>query len=438
MLEIMLDLRMVPITVVVGALLSGGCDGGDRGEAQEFPQVHSDAPHDHDPQLDADEAETLADQNHALTFDLYHQLRDGEAADRGFSISAYSIHGAFGMLYAGTVEPARGEMASTLHFSLAGERQHVAHNWLDAQLAARNLPAENFEWGDLAAVELHTANGVWVLDDYAELIAREYLDTLAQHYGAGVFLGQFDVRPEQEREAINAWVSKHTAALIPELFPMGSIKQATTLVLVNALYLKAPWAKPFNAQATEPAPFHRLDGSMSEVEMMRQEALRSDYGEGPGWQAVALPLRGDALELLIIVPEDFADFEANVDAEALADVRASMAPTVVSVGLPKFRLEAQLELTDELQALGMVSPFVDDHSFDAILERLGIITTVVHQTVIEVDEKGVEAAAATGIVITKTVALIPKAEIVVDRPFMLAIRDAPTDTLLFFGRVLEP
>lgn len=449
MLEAMLDLRRLPITLTVlpalivsGALLTGGCDGGNGAvngpNKQELPQIHSETPHDQGPQIAEAEVEALADQNHALTLDLYHQLREGQAANRSFSISAYSIHSAFGMLYAGTVEPARSEMATTLHFSLAGERQHVAHNWLDAQLAARNLPAMNYEWGDLAAVELRTANGVWVLDDYADLIAHDYLDLLARHYDAGVFLAQFDTRPELERAAINEWVSERTAELIPELFPVGVIDTQTTLVLANALYLKAPWARPFSAQATEPAPFFRLDGSELEVEMMHDDALRADYGEGPGYQALALPLRGDELEMLIIVPDDFATFEAGLDAAGLASLRASMSSTVVSVSLPKFEVEAQLELTGELQALGMSSPFVDDRSFDAILERLGVITAVVHQTVIEVDEKGTEAAAATGIVITKTGALLPDAAIEVDRPFMLAIRDAPTDTLLFFGRVLEP
>lgn len=436
----MLDLRMVPIALLVGALLTGGCDGGDepQREDQQLPQVHSDAPHDRAPQLDQPEAALLAKQNHALTVDLYHQLREGDAADRNFSISAYSIHSAFGMLYGGTVEPARSEMATSLHFSLPGERQHVAHNWLDAQLAERNLPADRQAWGDQAAVELRTANGVWVLDEYAELISREYLDLLATHYDAGVFLADFARKPEAERKAINAWVSKRTAELIPELFAEGVIDQQTTLVLVNALYLKAPWAKPFSLQATKPAPFHRLDGSTVDVAMMREEELRASHGQGPGWQAVALPLRGQALELLVILPDDFASFEAELDVDTLASVRASMTTRIMSVSLPKFEIEAELELTDELMALGLVSPFTDERSFDAILERLGIITAVVHQTVLKVDEKGTEAAAATGIVITKTGALIPEIDIVIDRPFLLAIRDAPTDTLLFFGRVLAP
>lgn len=437
MISTMIDARLYPVMLTFGALLGGACDEDRRDVPLEFPQVSSETPHDQNPEIDATEAEILAAQNHALTFELYHRLREGEGHDRGFSISAYSLQSAFGMLYPGAVDLARAEMAATLHFSLAGDRQYVAHNWLDAQLAQRNLPAEG-EGREQAAVELHTANGVWVLEDLADRISRDYLDILALHYDAGVWLAQFDTRPEAEREAINAWVAARTADLIPELFPLGSIDDMVSLVLVNALYLKAPWAEPFAEQATEPAPFVRLDGSPIEVQMMHAPDLAASYGEGPGYQAVALPLRGGALELLVILPDDFAGFEAGLDAASFASLRAGMAPAIVRMSLPRFELDARFELTDELRALGMIHAFVDDHSFDAIVEELGVITTVVQQTVIKVDEHGTEAAAATGIAISVTSAPVPQATVVVDRPFMLAIRDAPTDTLLFFGRVLEP
>ncbi|MFO7567878.1 MAG: serpin family protein [Enhygromyxa sp.] len=434
----MFDHRFIWVLLANGALLVGACDR-DRGAAPpELPQLKSDSPHQEDPQIEPAEAETLARQNQALTFALYHQLREGEAADRGFAISAYSIQSAFGMLYPGTVEPARAEMAAVMNFSLPGERQYVAHNWLATQLAARNLPAEEERWGGRAAVELRSANGVWVLDDFADRVSREYLELLATHYDAGVYLGRFTTQPEVERAAINAWVAERTANLIPELFPSGSIDEDVALVLVNALYLKAPWVEPFPEQNTQPAPFFRLDGAQLEVAMMHAPDLAAEYGEGPGYQAVALPLRGQDLEVLVIVPEDFSSFEAGLDATSFTSLRAGMAPAIVDLGLPKFELEAQLELTDELKALGMIRPFVDDRSFDAIVEQLGIITTVVHQTVIEVDEQGTEAAAATGIAISVTSAPEADATLVVDRPFLLAIRDTPTDTLLFFGRVLEP
>jgi serpin B len=434
----MLDRRPILTCLALGALPFAGACSGDGPSGDGFEQVRSDKPHDQAPTITAAEAETLATDNHALTLDLYHQLRAGQAADRGFAISAYSISSAFGMLYAGTVEPARSEMATTLHFSLPDERQYVAHNWLDAQLEARNLPTVRNPNGiEHPAVELHSANGVWLLDGYRDRISLDYLDLLAIHYDAGIRLAQFDTQPEAERVAINAWVAKRTAELIPELFPAGPIDSSTTMVLVNAVYLKAPWVEPFSEMETAAAAFHLLDGSQIEVEMMRKVDVKAAYGEGPGYQAVALPMRGDALELLVIVPEDLVAFEANLDVAALASLRASMIPAFVDTRLPKFELESQFELTPELQALGMVAPFVDDRSFDAILEQLGVIGAVVHQTVIKVDEQGTEAAAATGAVILES-ATEASASIVVDRPFLLAIRDKPTEMLLFFGRVLEP
>ncbi len=424
------ELRVLPTLLGLAALVTyTGCDA-----AENLPEVRSDQPHQQHPQIDASEAETLAADNRELSFDLYHALREGEAANQGFAISGYSIRSAFGMLYGGTVDPARAQMTAALHFSLGDPREHVAANWLDAELSARKLPAND----NAAAVELRSANGVWLLADFAEQISSDYLDLLAIHYDAGVHLARFDTQPEVERAALNAWVAEHTVNLIPALFPVGSITKDTAMVLVNAVYLEAPWAHPFDADATKPAPFFRLDGSQTEVAMMHEFALSADYGEGPGYQAIALPLRGEALELLIIVPDDFQGFEAQLDAERFIALREAMQPAIVTTSLPKFELEAKLELTDELQGFGMLAPFFDDHSFDAIVERLGVITTVMHQAVIKVDELGVEAAAATGVVITLTSAPIPSAQIVVDRPFLLAIRDAPTGTLLFLGRVLDP
>lgn len=420
--------------LALGALLAfAGCDG-QADDPSEFAEIKSQAPHDEEPTLDQAEAEALIDSSYALTLELYHRVRASEAADRGFAISAFSIQSAFGMLYGGTVEPARSEMAETLHFSLPGERQHVAHNWLDARLAERNLPATQYA----EAVELRSANGIWVLESFADKIAADYLDLLAVHYDAGVYLGRFDVQPESERVALNAWVSDRTAGLIPALFPAGSIDEDTAMVLVNALYVTAPWAKPFDSGATAPHPFARLDGSEVEVEMMYDLELVADYAKGPDYQAIAIPLRGDALELLVIMPDDFASFEAQLDPARLRALRAGMSQTIVATGLPKFELAAELELTNELRELGMNAPFDDDHSFDAIVEKLGVISTVVHQTVIEVDEQGLEAAAATGIVISVTSAVNPEAKMIVSRPFVIAIRDVPTDTLLFFGRVLDP
>ncbi len=440
-----MNLRLRPILIApvlfAAACTSSDPDSDDGGQdSGDFNVARSDEPHDENPQVSAEEATALAEANHALALDLYHELRAGQAADKGFSISPYSIQTAFGMLYGGTVEPARTELADVVHFPLAGERQHVGNNWIDAQLVARNLPAltNDPEFGDQDPVIVDTANGVWVRADLEPEIAAPFLDILAIHYDAGLYLAEFRTQPDVERMAINGWVSERTNDLIPELLPAGVVTIDTTMVLVNAMYLKAPWAVPFDAMLSADAAFTRLDGSMVDVPMMHSGELEAGYAEGPGWQALAVPMRGDALELVMILPDDFAAFEAGLDASTLDGVFAGLTSSIVDATLPRFELAAQLELTNELKALGLNAPFDDSSSFDDILTNLGVITAVVHQTVIKVDEKGTEAAAATGILIGETSTPEPDATIVVDRPFVLAIRDQPTDTLLFLGRVLDP
>jgi serpin B len=409
------------------------------GEPGEPGELRSDEPHDVNPLLEPGESQILAAANHALTLDLYHALRDGEAAGIGFSISAYSIDSAFGMLYAGSSEPAHSQIAETLHFELAGDQQHVAHNWLDAQLAMRNLEASPEEGAD--PVVLQMANGLWMLDDYADGVSPSFLDLLSIHYDAGMTLANFDVQPDLEREGINDWVSEQTGGLIPSLFPADSITEFTTLVLVNALYLKAPWREPFAEEWTQQEDFTRLDNQVVSVDMMRAPLLPSARHAATGeYQAVSLPLRGSELDIVVILPTDFSAFEDGLDQAKLAEVFDALASTQLDLRLPKFELTAAFELSSELQGLGMVAPFSDATSFDAIHPETDVVEVVVHNTVIKVDEGGVEAAAATGVGGDGDGDGDPEPPevMIVDRPFLLAIRDQPTNTLLFFGRVLDP
>ncbi|KIG14694.1 hypothetical protein DB30_06420 [Enhygromyxa salina] len=409
---------------------------GDGDPGDEIPELWSNQPHDGDPQLLPGELEALEAANHALTLDLYHALRNGQAAGEGFSISTYSIHSAFGMLYGGTTDPARTEIAQTLHFDLADDRQHVALNWLDAQFQSRNIPAVDDE---IDAVEFATANAVWALDDLASGVSDAYLDLLALHYDVGVKLGDFDAQPEAEREVINDWVSTQTRDLIPELFPEGSIDTFTTLVLVNALYLKGPWYEPFSY--TEAWDFTGLDNQVIPIEMMRNPGMSSaGFHVDPDYTIVDLPLRGNELELIVIMPEDFTAFEDSLDGAKLAAVLNSLDGGLLDLRMPMFNLEASFGLLEELEALGMVAPFSDVTSFDSIHEELNVIQTVVHKTVIRVDEDGLEAAAATGVGGDGDGDGDPPQPtvVVVDKPFLVAIRDRPTGTLLFFGRVLDP
>src|SRR5439155_23875659 len=163
---------------------------------------------------------------------------------------------------------------------------------------------------------------------------------------------------------INAWVDDETARRIPELLAPGVLDAMTRLLLVNAIYLKAPWQTAFAPDATRPGPFTRLDGSTIDVPTM---AMQEDlpYAEGPGWRAVELPYVGGSLALTVVVPEThdgLPALEGSLDADGFSRIAAALGPQEVELTLPRFAVETKAELGDLLGALGMPLAFDPDRA----------------------------------------------------------------------------
>ena len=266
-----------------------------------------------------------------------------------------------------------------------------------------------------------------------------YLDALASRYGAGVRLVDYRTDSEAARNAINAWVSDETEQRIPELLVPGTITPDVRLTLVNAIYLKAAWLTPFAVEATKDGPFTRLGGSTVEVPLMHSGgSLR--YAAADGWQAVELPYVGDSLAMTIIVPDDLATFEKGLTPGMLAGITDALEERAVTLTLPKFKIETKVELAATLAAMGMPAAFDEslaDFTGITTEERL-FISAVIHQADIDVDEKGTTAAAATAIVMRATAIPGEPVTLTVDHPFLFALRDVPTGTILFLGRVTDP
>jgi serpin B len=359
-------------------------------------------------------------------------LRSGTPASDNAVLSPASIALALGLTRPG----ARGETARQMDEVLravAADDHATWLNALEAALGARNGTFQNISNKD-AEVILRIANAPFAQRDYPWQAG--YLEALATRFGVGVRLVDYMTDFEAARRTINAWVDDQTEERIPELLQQGLLNELTRLVLVNAVYLKAPWFKPFSEEATTDSPFHRLDGSTMTVPTMRGTGGFS-YAEGDGWWSVELPYAGRELAMTIIVPDDLGRFEASLDGAAFSEIVGQLEASHLFVWLPKFGIETQLKLKDALSELGMPIAFdadAADFSGMTTAERL-FITEVVHQANIDVDEKGTEAAAATAVIAEAT--SMP-AEVKVDRPFLFALRDVPTGTILFLGRVVEP
>jgi len=370
----------------------------------------------------------------AFGFDLYRELaRDAGGAD--IMVSPASIAIALAMARAG----ARGETAAQMDAvlrSIGSDEAGAAINALDKALAGRS---GSFHARDGKSYELtlRIANAPFAQRDLS--LEPAFLDGLASRFGAGVRLVDYKTDAEGARRLINGWVDEQTEQRIPELLAPGILDPLTRVVLVNAIYLKAPWEIAFPEASTKPGPFTRPDGSTVDVPMMSvQESFA--YAEGAGWRAVELRYVGGSLALTIIVPDDLADFESRLDADTFAQVTAALAAHQVDLAMPRFETETKADLAELLSALGMplaFDPERADLSGMTTEERL-FIAHVIHQANISVDEKGTEAAAATAVGMDVTSAPAEPVRLRVDRPFLFALRDVPTGAVLFLGRILDP
>lgn len=415
---------------------SGGHDAGSGGGDASATEALSSLPRDTAPAPGSADLQELETDNAAFAFDLYSAL--GSGATENLFFSPYSISTAFAMTYTGAAGQTASEMAAAMHYTLPPARLGAALDWLDLQLAAR-ASAETADEGQPFA--LHAVNALW--GEKTETWVPSFLDTLSVDYGAGMWLTDFTGDPTGALSAINGWVSGETSGRIPTLLPPSAITSSTLFVIVNALYFQASWAQPFDPSLTLPAPFTRADGTVEMVSTMHQVSGFA-YAQGNGYQVVELPYDGGEVAMDIILPAVGADaaLDTLLTGPGFATILASTTPQQVALELPKFQVTApSFSLKAALQKLGMVTAWGSNADFSAMTPDQVFLTNAYHQTYAKVDEQGTEAAAATGVV-GGDGGLAPSPPVVypmtIDHPFFVAIRDLPTGTILFAGKIVEP
>lgn len=374
----------------------------------------------------------LVASNGRFAVDLYKAASKG---DQDFVFSPSSLSAALLMSSAGARGETATEMASAMRTRLSAERLHAAANAIDSSLHSLGVvPGE----AGTSPFTLNVVNQLWGKSGFA--FESAFLDTLAENYGAGVYTLNFAGEPEASRAILNRWVSDNTGHMIAQLFPPNSIKNTTHLVIANATYFKALWAVPFVAAGE--ADFTRLDLATVQAPVMRQSAQFS-YVDTGDMRIVTIPYYENKASMTIVVPEDFADFEAQLDSDSLLR-RVDQAPLeYVSLTMPKFSIRSLLDAQETLKRLGMRLAFDEDQAdFSGISTRQRIwIDDVLHQATIDVDETGTEATAATGVVFGGDASASEPPtpiEFRVDQPFFYFIRDKVTHSLLFVGRVVDP
>lgn len=387
--------------------------------------------------------QAVVDGNYRFALALYEKLRTG---DGNLFFSPYSVSTALAMTYAGARGETERQMAETMWYPTSTEvleKLGVAGKPMTAEEFAgafgqiiRDLNAR----GGTDAYELRVANALWGQKDFAFLDAFARL--VEAEYGGRIRNVDFVAAAEKARQTINTWVEEQTNGKIKDLISQGAIGPMTRLVLTNAIYFKGNWARQFDEDRTQDAPFTLLDASKVQVPMMNQKA-RFGYAEADDLQVLQLPYVGDELSMVILLPkaaDGIGGLEQQLTAENLAKWLDDLREREVIVSIPKFKMTSKFSLEGVLRSMGMGQAFTGAADFSGMTGRRNLfISAVIHQAYVDVNEEGTEAAAATGVVM-KLTSLGPDRTPVfrADHPFLFMIRDNASGSILFLGRVMNP
>ncbi len=366
--------------------------------------------------------QTAVQASNRFAFQLLREVLPTDDGPNTF-LSPFSASMALGMAMNGATGATLDEMRATLGFGSAPVAGiNAAYRGLYDLLPALDR-----------ATELRIANSIW--SDRTFPFHASFLDAGRTHFDARV--EALDFRSPQAVPTINRWVSESTRGRIPTI--IERIDPDEVMFLINAVHFKGSWETPFPADRTQPAEFRRRDGTTSTVPMMNRsegglhffseaevEVGELRYGRGAYAMTIVMPRSGTVEELV-----------ASLDEQRWSRWTDELRESRHHVSLPRFQLEYEVELAEPLQEMGMRLAFGRDADFSPMSPRGEdlAISRVVQKTFVAVDEVGTEAAAATAVGIS-VVSMPPTFR--VDRPFLVAIRERFSGTILFLGVIGDP
>nr|XP_004666227.2 serpin B9 [Jaculus jaculus] len=275
---------------------------------------------------------------------------------------------------------------------------------------------------------------------------QTFKDPCLQFYHTELEQLSFAKAAEKCREHINTWISKQTEGKIQELLASNSINAHTKLVLVNAVYFKGRWDEQFDKTCTSEMPFKVNQAEQRPVQMMCQEAtFNIAYVSEVQSQVLELPYAGGALSMLLLLPAagvDLSTVESHLTFEKLTAWTKPdfMKHTDTEVFLPRFKLQEDCDVESVLQRLGMVDAFQEGKAdLSAMSPDRGLcLSKFVHKGVVEVNEEGTEATAASLATVVPECCMGSCTQFCADHPFLFFIRHNATNSLLFCGRFSSP
>ena len=375
---------------------------------------------------DAVSTNDLTNAQNAFALDLFKEANSIDAKEENIIISSLSVAIALAMVTNGANGETLEEFQQVTHLA-EFETPNVNSGYLKYMQKLQSLD-EN--------LSLEIANAVYY-DDMGIAVNPAFIETVEQYYDAQIAVKNF--KDEATVTEINDWVKANTEQKIEKI--IDKISADEVMFLLNAIYFKGGWSKPFDKDLTTEGSFSLEDGSTEKVDLMGYRDQWEIY-TNPKLKALNMPLGDSIYNMLFILPEDestsLKEFTGNFSLSDFEEITTSLNQRDYVIKLPKFELSYTNKMKDDLMNLGLKLPFDEARADLSNLGSAGgnlYVSRVVHKTFLKIDEEGATAAAVTAIGIG--VESVPPS-IYFDRPFLCLIWEKADNSILFIAKIMNP
>ncbi|MFC2086121.1 serpin family protein [Bacteroidota bacterium] len=367
----------------------------------------------------------LIQSSNEFGLELFAKIAGNEEVSENLFVSPMSVAFALAMTYNGADGSTKEAMESALKLTgLTTLEINTSFKYLMNALV--NLDPD---------VLLQIANSIWYRDTFTVL--DEFITVNQEYYSAEV--SALDFSDPGAVDIINNWVAENTNDKITEI--ITQISPLTVMFLINAIYFKGTWKYEFDEAYTQNMNFYLADGSINSVPTMSMKAT-TNYFSDDLIQAIELPYGSDKFSMMVILPQH--NYTCNDVIDQLNDDNwntwiSGFYEDEVNVYLPKFKFEYEKKLNEVLCDMGMDVAFDPDNANFSKINSLQqiYISKVKHKTYVDVNEEGTEAAAVT-VVEMELTSVGDEKYFTANKPFMFAIREKSTNSILFIGKVANP
>jgi len=373
-----------------------------------------------------EKADQIRNKSNAFGLSLFKRLNAQKQANQNVVISPLSTSMVLGMAYNGVGNETRDKFAEILGWDQVSLRELNLYN----KRLINHLHQESQN------IQMNISNSVWFNKRLS--VNFDFLKRNRENFQA--FSSAIDGDQSTSR-LINRWVAQSTNNKIKKV--IDEVSASDMLYILNATYFKGNWKNDFNESKTKESKFHLEDGTTKPVRMMWQKADLK-YFDGDRFQLVELPYENESYCMYILLPDDDVKLDqliGTLDYESWHKNKNKLSlKRNINFGMPRFHCEHAIKMQDLLAGMGLENLFYDrNNDLSGITDNQVAISEMMHKAAIDVDEKGTEASAATSVARSFTTLVEDDPfSLIVNRPFVFAIEEKRSNTLLFIGKISKP